>query len=117
MNTLHYSMIGDFQFPNLISEVSTNTVLGKYGRMRKRYLREYRPVLWNGLRMSGQLYSHLQDVDNAANRILEQMLPTLMHAAGVTETLKAADPLRWTGLVNTCKAQAEEVILIKLIYS
>lgn len=115
MNTLHYSMIGDFQFPNLISEVSTHVVLGKYGRMRKRYLREYRPVLWNGLRMSGQLYSHLQDVDNAANRILEQMLPTLMHAAGVTETLKAADPLRWTGLMNTCKAQAEKVILTELI--
>ena len=117
MNALHYSMIGDFQFPNLISEVSTHVVLGKYGRMRKRYLREYRPVLWNSLRMSGQLYSHLQEVDSSACRALEQEMPCLMRAAGATETLKAADPLRWTGLMNACKAQVEESIVTELIYS
>ena len=63
------------------------------------------------------LFPHLREIDEAANRRLEQMMPNLMKSAGVTEALKAADPLKWTGLMNTCKAQAEEVILAELIYA
>ena len=67
--------------------------------------------------LSETLFSHLREIDEAANRRLEQMMPNLMKSAGVTEALKAADPLKWTGLMNTCKAQAEEVILAELIYA
>ena len=63
------------------------------------------------------LFPHLREIDEAANRRLEQMMPELMKSAGATEALKAADPLKWAGLMNTCKAQAEEVILAELIYA
>ena len=89
--------------------------LGKYGRMRQTYLREHRPILWNQMILTETLFPHLREIDEAANRRLEQMMPELMTSAGVTEALKAADPLKWAGLMNTCKAQAEEVILAELI--
>ena len=63
------------------------------------------------------LFSHLREIDEAANRRLEQMMPELMTSAGVTEALKAADQMRWVGLMNTCKAEAEEVIFAELIYA
>ena len=91
--------------------------LGKYGRMRKKYLQEYRPVLWNRLILSEQLYPHLWEIDEAANSRLEQMMPELMKSAGVTEALKASDPMKWVGLMNNLKAQAEEVILTELVYA
>jgi hypothetical protein len=91
--------------------------LGKYGRMRKAYLKEHRPVLWNNLLLSGSLFPHLREIDEAANRRLAQMMPELAKKAGATEQLKATDQLKWVGLMNSCKAQAEESILHELIYS
>ena len=85
------------------------------GRMRKTYLKEHRTVLYNNLLLTGKLTAHLQEIDEAANSRLEQMIPELAKAAGATESLKASDPMRWVGLMNTCKAQAEEIILTELI--
>ncbi|EKC73659.1 TnpV protein, partial [human gut metagenome] len=84
---------------------------------RKDYLKEHRPVLWNSLLLSEKLYPHLREIDEAANNRLEQMMPELMKSAGVTEALKASDPLKWVGLMNTLKAQAEEAILAELVFS
>ena len=91
--------------------------LGKYGRMRKTYLKEHRPILYNQLLMSEKLYPHLQEIDETANSRLEQMMPRLAEAAGATEELKARDPMQWVGLMNTCKAQAEEILMAELINS
>ena len=66
--------------------------------------------------MSEKLYPHLLELDRAARERMDTMLPRMMEAAGVTEELKARDPMRWAGLMNTLKAQAEEVILPELIY-
>ena len=74
-------------------------------------------MLWNSLILSEKLYPHLREIDEAANRRLEQMMPVLMQSAGVTEALKASDPMKWVGLMNSLKAQAEEVILTELIYA
>lgn len=117
MNELTYIRSGDYWIPNLILSQQENTPLGKYGRMRKKYLQEHRPVLWNRLILSEQLYPHLREIDETANRRLEQMMPTLMQSAGATEALKASDPMKWVGLMNNLKAQAEEVILTELIYT
>ena len=111
-----YSTIGDYQLPNLTLN-QPRKPLGKYGRMRKDYLKEHRPVLWNSLLLSEKLYSHLREIDEAANNRLEQMMPELMKSAGVTEALKASDPLKWAGLMNSLKAQAEEIILSELVYN
>ena len=117
MNELTYTRSGDYWIPNLSLSQQENLPLGKYGRMRKAYLQEHRPVLWNSLILSEKLYPHLREIDETANSRLEQMMPGLMQSAGVTEALKASDPVKWVGLMNSLKAQAEEVILAELIYA
>ena len=91
--------------------------LGKYGRMRQKYLKEHRPILWNQMILEEALFPHLLEIEQAAQSRLEQMMPELAAEAGATEALKARDPMKWVGLMNTCKAQAEEVILAELIYA
>lgn len=117
MSNLTYHSSGDYQIPNLSLSDQQNQPLGKYGRMRKKYLQEHRPVLWNTMILSETLYPHLREIDQAANSRLEQLMPALMKSAGVTEELKARDPMKWVGLMNSLKAQAEEIILAELVYS
>ena len=117
MNELTYTHSGDYLIPELNLTAQPQAPLGKYGRMRKNYLKEHRPVLWNSLLLSEKLYPHLREIDETANRRLEQMMPELMQSAGVTESLKASDQMTWVGLMNSLKAQAEETILAELIYA
>ena len=116
-NNLNYTRNGDYLIPNLTLSETEMKPLGKYGRMRKQYLQEHRPVLWNTMILSEKLYPHLREIDETANRRLEQMMPELMKQNGVTESLKERDPMKWVGLMNNLKAQAEETILNELIYS
>ena len=116
MAELTYSRNGDYLIPDL-SLNETEQPIGKYGRMRKAYLKEHRPVLWNRLILSEKLYPHLLEIEQAAQSRLALMMPELMKTAEITESLKASDPMKWTGLMNNCKAQAEEIILNELIYS
>ena len=83
--------------------------------MRQRYLKEHRPGLYSSLILSEKLYPHLLEIDRAAQERMDAMLPRMMAAAGITEELKARDPMRW-GLINTLKAQIEEIIETELIY-
>ena len=117
MSELTYTKNGDYLIPNLTLEQQPEAPLGKYGRMRRNYLKEHRPVLWNSLLLTEKLYPHLREIDETAKRRLEQMMPELMKQNGVTESLKASDPIRWTGLMNNLKSQAEETILNELIYA
>lgn len=116
-NNLTYTQAGDYLIPNLALPEQPDRDLGKYGRMRLRYLKEHRPVLWGTLVMDGTLFTHLLEIEDTANSRIEQMMPRLAEAAGVTEQLKASDQMTWVGLMNSCKAQAEEVILLELVYS
>ena len=116
-NNLTYTRNGDYLIPDLKLSEQPEKSLGKYGRMRKAYLKEHRPILYNQLLMSEKLYPHLREIDETANSRLEQMMPRLAEAAGATEQLKASDPMQWVGLMNTSKAQAEEILLAELINS
>ena len=116
-NNLTYMQAGDYLIPNLALPEQPERDLGKYGRMRLRYLKEHRPALWGNMVMDGTLFSHLLETEDTANSRLEQMIPQLAKAAGATEQLKASDQMKWVGLMNACKAQAEEIILSELIYS
>ena len=116
-NNLTYTQVGDYLIPNLALPEQPDRDLGKYGRMRRTYLKEYRPGLFNRLTLRGTLFRHLLEIEDAANSRMEQMMPELAKAAGATEQLKASDPMKWVGLMNNCKAQAEEIILAELIYS
>ena len=119
MTELTYTRNGDYLIPDLtLSETPEDArPLGKYGRLRRSYLQEHRPGLYSRLVLSEKLFPHLREIDETANRRLEQMMPELMKSAGVTEELKAADPQRWTGLMNNLKHSAEEAVLNDLIYN
>ena len=117
MSKLTYIRCGDYDIPNLKLSEQPETSIGKYGRMRKSYLKEHRPILYNHLLMSEKLYPHLLEIDRAARERMEAMLPRMMEAAGITEELNARAPLRWVGLLTTLKAQAEEIIQDELIYN
>ena len=108
--------MSDYEIPIIgLSEAATEN-LGKYGRMRKLYLQTHKPGLYNSLLLSGTLHTHLLEIDQTARNRLELMMPEMAKAAGATKELKAHAPLRWVGLMNTCKAQVEEVILSELIW-
>lgn len=115
MTEIAYRTVNDVQIPNL--SLPETEPIGRYGRMRQRYIKEHRPVLWNHLVLTGTLYKHLHEIEQAARSRIDLMLPKLAEAAGATEALKAADPMKWTGLMNNCKEQAEEVVLNELIYN
>ena len=116
-NNLTYTMNGDYQIPALKLTEQPEKPLGKYGRMRKAYLKEHRPLIYNQLLLTEKLYPHLIEIDETAQSRLEQMMPQLAKDAGATEQLKASDPMRWVGLMNTCKARAEEILMAELIHS
>ena len=117
MSQLTYGSNGDYLIPNLTLTEQERQPLGKYGRMRKAYLKEHRPLIYNQLLLTEKLYPHLIEIDETAQSRLEQMMPQLAKDAGATEQLKASDPMRWVGLMNTCKAQAEEILMAELINS
>ena len=116
-NSLTYTMNGDYQIPDLKLTEQPEKPLGKYGRMRKAYLKEHRPLIYNQLLLTEKLYPHLIEIDETAQSRLEQMMPQLAKEAGATEELKASDPMKWVGLMNNCKAQAEEILMAELINS
>lgn len=116
-NPMNYIQNGDYLIPDLKLSRQPEKPLGKYGRMRKAYLKEHRPLIYNQLLLTEKLYPHLIEIDETAQSRLEQMMPQLAAAAGATEQLKSNDPMRWVGLMNTCKAQAEEILMTELIHS
>ena len=115
-NGLTYTKVGDYYIPNLTLGDQPDKPIGLYGRMRRTYLHEYHPGTFNAMVLNGTLYRHLVEVDEAAQRRLDVLMPQLAKAAGATEDLKARDPMSWVGLMNNCKAQVEEIIFAELIY-
>ena len=112
---LTYTTRGDYLLPDL--NVPESPKIGKYGMLRRSYLREHRDGIYTGMLLSGKLNGHLEEIDRTANEMMNRLTAELAKAQGVTESLKASDPMKWTGLMNNCKAQAEEIILNELIYN
>lgn len=113
---LDYVKVGDYYLPDLTLGPQPDRSLGKYGLLRRQYLKEHRPGLYNRLALNGTLYTHLLETEDAAQDLLDSMMPGMAKEAGATEELKARDPMRWVGLMNCCKAQVEEIIFAELIY-
>ena len=112
---MEYIKRGDFLIPKITLEEKL-CFIGYYGNLRKAYLRNYRPILHNQLLLNECLYSHCAEINEAALRRMELILPQLAKSAGADEKLKASDQMKWVGLMNTCKAQAQEIIKAELIY-
>ena len=112
---IKYELIGDYYYPCLTIEEPP--ALTKYGRMRERYLREHRQVLYCNLLTSGKLYEHLADIDTSACNMAEYLIKEMARKQGVTEQLKAKDMMRWVGLMNNIRACADEIVLNDIVYS
>ena len=112
-NGLDYTLHGDYYLPDI--EVDPGQPIGKYGRARLRYLQEHRSIIYNQLLLSGKLYDDLHRADEEAERLLDMMLSQMAKDAGVTEMLKASDPMKWVGMMNAIKAEVEEIIWNELI--
>jgi len=116
MAELKYIQRGDYLIPEVGLSEEDITPLGKYGRMRYRYLEQERQGLFTGLLLSGELMSQLHEVDREAQQMLETMLPKMARDAGLTEEMKNTDPMKWVGTMNALKAQVEEIIFTEVVY-
>ena len=117
MTSLNYTKAGDYQIPNLTLQNQQTQELGKYGRMRRNYLKEHRQILYNRLILSEKLFQHLAEIDQTANRRMAQLMDELMKSNGLTEQMKSENQMLWVQTMNNLKSQAEETILNELIYS
>ena len=112
---IQYIRVGDYFIPDLELPEEPRSI-GKWGRIHRDYLRENKPIQYNCLLLSGRLWTYLADLDEQAQDRLEQMIDQMKAAEGVTEGLKAADPMAWVGAMNNIRNRAEEIILQELIY-
>ena len=110
-----YIRVGDYYIPDLTLPEEPRP-MGKWGRMHREYLREHKPIQYNCLILSGELRTYLADLNEQAQDRLERMIDQMKMAEGVTEELKAADPMAWVGAMNNIRNRAEEIILQELIY-
>ena len=111
-----YTQVGDYLIPDISLPDAPAYTIGKYGRMRKAYLKEHRPGLYTRLILSGKLHEHLAEVERTCNERLDIMIPQMAKAQGVTEAMKARDQLGWVGRMNEIKHIAEESILNEIVY-
>ena len=100
--------------PNLVIQESES--IGKYGRMRRQYLKDRHPIIFSELLLSEQLYSHLVEIDSACHGRMELLTRQMAAQEGVTETLKAADQMEWLRRMNSIQNRAEEIVMKELIY-
>ena len=113
---LTYTEINGYLIPDLILPETDTRPIGKYGELRRQFLREYRPDLFDLMLLEGTLHSHLADVDAAARQMVEDTITRMARKQGVDEALKRADPLAWAGRMNAIKNAAEEAVLPDLLY-
>ena len=112
-----YIQCGDYLIPDLGLTEQEQKPLGKYGRMRREYLEKNRPGLYTRMILDGTLMEHLHEIDDTCQKRLDQMIPQMADAEGVTESLKAKNQMLWVGKMNELRASAEEILLNELIYN
>ena len=110
---LTYTSVGEYSLPNLT--LSGTEKIGKYGRMRLRYLKEHHKMLYNTLLLDGELVKHLNEVDDTANQRMELLTLQMQEQQGINEALKARDQMAWVGACNNIRNAAEEIVLNELI--
>ena len=115
-NGIRYTLNGDYYLPD-ISIPDGDMPIGKWGRMRLRFLKENKPILYNQMILNGTLQSHLVETNETANRRLEKMIPEMAAAKRIDENLKSSDQMKWVRKMNSIQHRAEETILSELIYS
>ena len=112
---IHYIRVGDYYIPELTLPEETRPI-GKWGRMHRDYLREHKPIQYNCLLLSGKLWTYLADLNEQAQDRLERMIDQMKVSEGISEALKASDPMAWVQHMNNIRARAEETVREELIF-
>ena len=113
---LTYSRKGDYLFPDLFLEPQEPVSLGKYGCLRKTYLKEHRQGLYNELLLEGKLNQHLAEIEETAYDCFDRLTTQMAQAENVTESMKSADQMEWVQRMNSIRDRADEIILRDFIY-
>ena len=114
-NGLSYTLHGDYYLPDLAVNEEEPTY-GKYGMLRKQFLKMHRPARYQYLLMTGELIAYLNRVDQEAREQVESLMKQMVEKQGVTEQLKMQNQMKWVGLMNSIKVCAEEIVLQELVY-
>ena len=114
-NRMSYTLHGDYYLPDLVLREEEPTY-GKYGMLRKQFLKEHRSARYQYLLLTGKLNEHLNQTDQEAREQVETLMEQMTEKQGVTEELKAQDQMEWVRLMNNIKASAEEIVLKNMIY-
>ena len=112
---INYIRVGDYFIPDLTLPEEIRPI-GKWGRMHRDYLREHKPIQYNCLLLSGKLRTYLADLNEQAQDRLERMIDQMKATEGITEALKASDPMQWVRRMNSIRDRAEEILREELIY-
>ena len=110
-----YTKHGDYYYPDLVLPPQPTGDIGRFGRMRKKYLKEHQPDTFALMLMGNTLTQHLIDIDRQANEQIDLITSQLAKAEGVTEDLKARDQLEWIRQMNSCRARAEEQVIREIV--
>ena len=113
---IEYHLEGDYYIPNLVMPEQEKITLNKYGRMRLNYLKENKKAEYSIMLMDGTLTKHLKEIQETAQKRVNQIINQLKEKNDLTENMKDTDMLYWVGTMNTIKAQAEEIVISELIY-
>ena len=114
-NGMRYTLHGDYYLPDLVLR-EEEPIYGKYGMLRKQFLKEHRSARYQYLLLIGKLNEHLNQTDQEAREQVETLMEQMTEKQGVTEELKAQDQMEWVRLMNNIKASAEEIVLKNMIY-
>ena len=112
---MSYTLHGDYYLPDLVLNEEEPTY-GKYGMLRKQFLKEHRSARYQYLLLTGKLNEHLNQTDQEAREQVEMIMKQMAEKKGVTEELKVQDQMKWVGLMNNIKVSAEEIILKNMVY-
>ena len=114
-NGIDYTLSGDCYLPELKLPEETRPI-GRWGRLHREYLKNSRPLLYNELLLSGRLQTILADLDEQAAERCRLIVRQMAQAEGITEEIKARDPVRWVQAMNSIRSRAEEIVKAELIY-
>ena len=114
-NGMGYTLHGDYYLPDLVLREEKPTY-GKYGMLRKQFLKEYRSARYQYMLLTGKLNEHLNQIDQEAREQVEMLMKQMAEKKGVTEELKVQDQMKWVRLMNNIKVSAEEIILKNTVY-
>ena len=114
---ISYTLQGDYYLPDLVLPAEENKHIGIWGQRYLRYIRQHKKVFYTNLLTSGRLNSYLMDIDRQAEKLFLRLVDQMAEREGITEKLKAEQPMKWVGKMNALREAAAEIVNAKVIFA